>query len=100
MDARYADLAYERAIWAWLRRMLEEQHLAGGGSKKSPIVCDTLPYEMRTVPQEAIVKTVLRLEQQEHLISMSMSEYEFQRRAPSPIGELSPPPQEEANDGS
>lgn len=98
MDSRYVDLAYERSIWAWLRRKLEEDHLAGGGSRKSPIVCDALPYEMREVSQETIVKTVLRLEQQEHLLSMAMSEYDFQRQQLAPIGELPGPPQEEVND--
>jgi hypothetical protein len=87
MNQHYRTLAYERSLWGELRRHLEESYLEGGGTQKRKAICESLPYEIREVPNDTVASVIQKIEQEEYRITKEMGLYDFRRRTEG-IGEL------------
>jgi hypothetical protein len=90
MDHKYLQLAYERTILAHARRHLEDVYVGHGVTdteKTETMTCESVPYELREVPREAIAEFAARLQEEERRISAEMSQYDFRREDARPLAE-------------
>ena len=94
MNPHYINLAYERTVITHLRRYLEEKFLEGGGGVKDELVCESVPYDVRIVPNGSVVDVIQRLQEEEKRLTDEMSQFEFRKRDVQPLAKKSQPREE------
>jgi len=92
MNPAYKQLAYQRTVITTLRRFVEEKYLEGGGGVKEELLCESVPYEIRQVPNESFIEVIQRLQEEEKTLTEEMAQYEFRKREVRPIAKPSAAP--------
>jgi hypothetical protein len=76
----YEHLAYKQAIWIHLIGQLESDLIVEDIQPAKAITCDVLPYNRRTVPQEALREVVAKLQKLADCCGVEMSKFKMVRQ--------------------
>lgn len=84
MSLKFKQLAHQKAIFVYLQQHLTDQFLSGSDSKV--LESDDLPRAEATVSDDAISDVILRLQQEELILSEEMNRTPYERQNVRRIG--------------
>jgi len=80
MNSEYLALAYQRSIFAALKRHLLEKYIEHDGNPKEKLICDEAPRALSEIPQDALAETLLRLEEEDRRLGLELAQFDHTRK--------------------
>lgn len=83
MSPEFVRIAYRKAVWAELYRLLIDRYVAQDGPAKEQIVCEEVPFSQKDVTNDAVLEVLELIQQHEMDEQLEMRQFEFRRRRPA-----------------